>query len=53
MATKASSTLLLIIEKQYDALDLTGIASPAVDLVHRAPRATLTVRAAARSAWPH
>ena len=40
MATKASSTLLLIIEKQYDALDLMDTASSAVDLVHRAPQAT-------------
>ena len=49
VTTKAPSTLLLIIEKQHDSWDLMGIASPAVDLVHRAPRATLTVvRGAAR-----
>ena len=52
MATKASSTLILIIEKQYDAWDLMDTASSAVDLVHRAPQATVTVRGAARSEWP-
>ena len=41
---KASSTLLLIIEKQQASWGRMGNASPAVDLVHRAPRATLTVR---------
>ena len=44
MTTKASSTLLLIIEKQQASWDRMGNASPAVDLVHRAPRATLAVR---------
>ena len=44
MATKASGTLVLIIEKHHASWDLMGNASPAVDLVHRAPRATLTVR---------
>ena len=44
MATKASGTLVLIIEKQHASWDLMGNASSAVDLVHRAPRATLTVR---------
>ena len=44
MTTKAPSTLLLIIEKRYAAWDLMGVASPAVDLVHRAPWATLTAR---------
>ncbi len=44
MTTKAPSTLLLIIEKQHAAWDLMGVASPAVDLVHRAPWATLTAR---------
>ena len=52
MTTKAPSTLLLIIEKQHASWGLMGSASPAVDLVHRAPRATLTVYAAARSEWP-
>ena len=44
MTTKAPSTLILIMEKQHASWDLMGITSPAVDLVHRAPWATLTVR---------
>ena len=47
VTTKAHSTLLLIIEKQHASWDLMGSASPAVDLVNRAPRATLTVRGGA------
>ena len=52
MTTKAPSTLLLIIEKQHASWDLMGSASPAVDLVHRAPRATLTVRGRALQMAP-
>ena len=52
MATKASGTLALIIEKHHASWDLMGNASPAVDLVHRAPRATLTVRGRALRKTP-
>jgi len=43
VTTKAPNTLVLIIENQHASWDLMGNASPAVDLVHCAPRATLTV----------
>ena len=53
MTTKAPSTLLIIIEKQHASWGRMGNASPAVDLVHRAPRATLTVRGRALRKTPH
>jgi hypothetical protein len=52
VTTKAPSKLLLIIEKHHASWDLMGNASPAVDLVHRAPRATLTVRGRALRKTP-